>query len=76
MVSSFREQDCLPEAIYLQAIENTNVMADSVEDFKLDTSLKYPILYGSREEDNRMFRETINRKFKEKVDNGRRTESI
>lgn len=70
LVSSFREQDCLPEAIYLQAIENTNVMADSVEDFKLDTSLKYPILYGSREEDNRMFRETINRKFKEKVDNG------
>ena len=70
LVQAFKEQDCIPESIYLQAIENTNVMANSVEDFELDTSLKYPILYGSREEDNRMFRETINRKFKEKVDNG------
>ena len=70
LVLAFKEQDCLPESIYLQAIENTNVMADSVEDFELDTSLKYPILYGSREEDNRMFKETINRKFKEKVDSG------
>lgn len=70
LVQAFKEQDCLPESIYLQAIENTNVMANSVEDFELDTSLKYPILYGSREEDNRMFRETINRKFKDKVDNG------
>ena len=70
LVAAFKQQDCLPESIYLQAIENTNVMADSVEDFELDTSLKYPILYGSREEDNKMFKETINRKFKEKVDSG------
>ena len=70
MVRAFKNQDCIPEALYLQAIENTNVMADSVEDFELDTSLKYPILYGSREEDNRMFKKTIDDKFKEKVDSG------
>lgn len=70
LVQAFKEQDCLPESIYLQAIENTNVMADSVENFELDTSLKYPILYGSREEDNRMFKKTIDDKFKEKVDSG------
>jgi len=70
LVQAFKEQDCLPEAIYLQAIENTNVMSDSVEDFELDTSLKYPILYGSREKDNEMFQDTINRKFSEKIDNG------
>ena len=70
LVRAFKNQDCIPEALYLQAIENTNVMADSVEDFELDTSLKYPILYGSRDEDNRIFGETINRKFTQKVNNG------
>ena len=70
LVSAFKTQGCLPEHVYLSAIENTNVMSDSVEDFELDTSLKYPILYGSREEDNRKFGETIERKFEEKVTNG------
>lgn len=70
LVKAFEVQDCLPEDIYLKAIENTNVLADSVENFELDKSLKYPILYGSREEDNRIFRETIERKFSDKVDKG------
>lgn len=69
LISAFKIQDCLPEDIYLKAINNTNVMADSIEDFELDTSLKYPILYGTREDDNRIFKETIDKKFKEKVDN-------
>jgi len=70
LVEAFKQQECLPENIYLQAIENTNVMADSVEDFELDLSLKYPILYGSREEDNQKFKETITKKFNEKVELG------
>lgn len=70
LVEAFKQQDCIPENLYLQAIENTNVMADSVEDFEIDTSLKYPILYGSREEDNRMFKKTIDDKFKDKIDRG------
>ena len=70
LVEAFKQQDCIPENLYLQAIENTNVMADSVEDFEIDISLKYPILYGSREEDNRMFKKTIDDKFKDKIDRG------
>lgn len=46
----FEQQGVLDKATYLQAIENTNVMADSVEPFELDTSLKYPILYGDDDE--------------------------
>lgn len=70
LVQAFKKQDCLPENIYMKAIENTNTMSDSVEDFELDTSLKYPILYGSREEDNRVFNETIEKKLQDKIENG------
>ena len=70
MVEAFRQQDALPEALYMQAIENTNKMADSVEDFTLDTAIKYPILYGSAENDTVMFRETVYRKFEDKLNRG------
>ena len=50
LVELFNIQKCLPQEIYLQAIENTNVMADSVIDFELDTSFKYPKLYNNEEE--------------------------
>lgn len=70
LVDMFDAQGALPEEVYLEAIRNTNVVADSVEDIKLDTTIKYPILYGSREEDSKKFLETIERKFKEKLDNG------
>lgn len=69
LVNAFIIQDTLPKNIYLQAIENTNVMADSIEDFELDKSLKYPILYGTREKDKEMFHKTIEDKFKHKVEN-------
>lgn len=49
LVAMFATQDALPEAMYLEAIENTNRMADSVEPFELDISFKYPILYGERD---------------------------
>lgn len=70
LVDMFRMQGALPEEEYMRAIANTNVMADSVESFELDRSIKYPILYGSREEDSRQFVATIERKFQEKKDNG------
>ena len=31
----------------LEAISNTNKLADMIEDFKLDKSFKYPTLYGN-----------------------------
>lgn len=70
LVAAFEKQNALPENIYLQAIHNTNIMADMVEDFELDKSLKYPILYGTREKDREMFSRTIQEKFQTKIDNG------
>ena len=66
----FRLQNALPEEEYLQAIENTNVLADSCDDIQLDKTIKYPILYGSREADSQKFLETIDRKFNEKLEAG------
>ena len=51
LVKAFATQDAIPSSLYIEAINNTNVMADSVEEFMLDTSIKYPILYGSAEKD-------------------------
>lgn len=70
LIDLFRIQDAIPERLYLEAISNTNKMADSVEDFKLDTSFKYPKLYGSNENDRKKFFETIDHKFRDKVDRG------
>jgi DNA polymerase III subunit alpha len=36
LVDKFEEQGALPRKIYLEAIHNTNVMADMVETFTLD----------------------------------------
>ena len=49
LVEAYRKQNALPEEIYMQAIENTNVMANSIEEFKLDYSKKYPKLYSDSE---------------------------
>ncbi|MFK7678656.1 DNA polymerase III subunit alpha [Bacillus sp. Wb] len=45
LVDMYKQQGALPESDYLEAIENTNVMADMVEEFSLDSSPKYPQLY-------------------------------
>ncbi len=49
LVAAYREQGALPEAEYMQAIENTNVMADMVESFELDRGTKYPHIYSEPE---------------------------
>ena len=63
----FRTQGALPEDVYLEAIENTNRLYDMTEDFALDRSIKYPILYGSREADSEQFTKTVEEKFAEKL---------
>lgn len=68
LVEMFYKQGVLDKAIYLQAIENTNVMADSVETFSLDSSLKYPILYG--EQDEAMLWKTLATKLSDKERRG------
>lgn len=70
LVSMFEAQGALPRDAYMQAIESTNAMAASIEPFELDRSIKYPILYGSREEDSRHFDQLIERKLEEKLTSG------
>lgn len=70
LVEMFRVQGVLPEKIIENAIQNTNFINEMVEDYSLDRSIKYPILYGTREEDAKVFEETVERKFKEKLDTG------
>lgn len=70
LVDMFKIQGALPEEAYMSAIASTNSLYDLTEDFKLDTSIKYPILYGSPEADSDMFVETVERKFEEKLETG------
>lgn len=70
LVEMFRTQGALTEAEYMTAIENTNLLYDMTEDIELDISIKYPILYGSREADSQKFVETVERMFREKLESG------
>ena len=45
LVDAYRRQGALPMDVVLEAIENTNVMADMVEPFEVDRSYKYPHLW-------------------------------
>lgn len=67
LVDMFKQQGSLPMNVVLEAIENTNHMADSVTDYELDTAFKYPILYDNEEE---VFVERIYRMYHEKLDKG------
>lgn len=67
LVKMFRQQGSLPMDVVLEAIENTNRMADSVTDYELDTDFKYPVLYDNEEE---VFVERIYRMYHEKLDKG------
>lgn len=70
LVEMFRVQGALSEEDYMSAIDNTNLLYDMTEEIEIDTSIKYPILYGSREADSQKFTETVERKFKEKLEQG------
>ena len=67
LVEMFKQQNALPECVYLGAIENTNIMAASVEDFELDKSFKYPKLYDDEE---KVFKQRINKMYQEKLKKG------
>lgn len=68
LVEMFAKQNMLAPDVYMQAIENTNAMAESVEDFQLDKEFKYPLLYGSADADAAKYREVLREKFQQKVD--------
>ena len=62
----FNKQNCFSKDIWQKAIDNTNILYDLVEDFELDMSFKYPVLY---ENDDKMYEQTLEKKFKEKIEN-------
>lgn len=45
LVDAYKVQGVLPEDVFLEAIENTNVLAGMVEPINFDLSFKYPKLY-------------------------------
>lgn len=50
LILEYEKQGALPEDVYLEAIENTNVMADMISEYEIDTSIKYPHIYDNPEE--------------------------
>lgn len=50
LVAEYRRQGALPEDVYLEAIENTNLMADMISEYDIDKSIKYPHIYDNPEE--------------------------
>ena len=70
LVEAYEKQGVLPRNVYMEAIANTNVMAGMVEDFKLDKSPKYPILYGSPEADEKKLKEITYRMLDDKIQRG------
>lgn len=50
LCAAYKVQNALPKEVYLEAIENTNLMADMVEPFELDMSHKYPNVFENPEE--------------------------
>jgi len=61
LVECYRKQGALSPSIYLEAINNTNLIVDMVEEFKLDKTNKYPKLY---DESEKIFKQKINQGWK------------
>lgn len=67
LIDMFKMQGALPEEVYLEAIENTNKMAESVETFELDKSFKYAKCY---DDDEAVLKQRVNEGYKDKVRRG------
>ena len=68
LINSFKKQNSLPMNVIMEAIENTNVLADMVEEFTLDKTFKYPTLYGKNAKE--MWKKRILKMFKDKIKKG------
>ena len=67
LVESFKIQNTLNEKIFLEAINNTLVMANQCEYSPLDVSIKYPIISNNDKED---LLNWVRKKYKDKLDKG------
>lgn len=57
LIQAYQKQNSLPMDVVYEAINNTVLMAEQVEEFKLDYSAKYPKLYDDSE---KVFKQKIN----------------
>lgn len=69
LVESFKKQGVLSNKEINDAIENTNKMAEMIESFELDTSLKYPNIPGVSDEKVAL-QKRINQGFADKKNRG------
>lgn len=70
LLAAYAKQNALTAEVYTKAVENTNLLYDLTEEIELDTSIKYPILYGSREEDACRFTERVSSMLEQKLQSG------
>ena len=61
LIDMFKKQNAIPIDDVVVAIENTNLLADMVDSFELDKSIKYPKIYENSE-----------KTFIEKIENARK----
>ena len=59
MVEAFTKQNALPKDVYINAIEETNRIAELIEDYQLDYSNKYPRRENSEEEFKRRINQGV-----------------
>lgn len=70
LCEAYRVQDAIPEEQWRRAIDVTNWLPELCEEITVDTSIKYPILCGSREADAKEFEKLVERNFQDKLDRG------
>ena len=61
LCEAYEKQGALPKEIYLEALENTNKIADAVEPFEVDRQTKYPHIY---DDPDKTFKTKINEAYK------------
>lgn len=61
LCKAYQLQGALPEEVYIEAIDNTNRLAEMIEPFELDTNTKYPKIYENSYD---TFKKQINNAYK------------
>ena len=67
VIDAFKIQNSLPMDVVIAALDETNVLSDSVEQFELEKSIKYPLLTN---DDEKEMWSVLKRKYDEKIKNG------
>lgn len=70
LLEMFENQGALTRSEYYSAVENTNRIAEMCEPFELDKTIKYPVLYGSTEKDEKIFEERAWSSLDDKLQKG------